>query len=37
MTDELDVLALSDEVDRDSKSGALSKALLLHRNTLYGV
>ncbi|MBU2068789.1 MAG: hypothetical protein KKE08_19560 [Gammaproteobacteria bacterium] len=37
MTDELDVLALSEEVDQDSKSGVLSKVLLSHGNTLYGV
>ena len=36
MTDELDVLALSEEVDLDSKSGSLSKALLSDGNTLYG-
>lgn len=37
MTDQLDVLALSEEVDRDSKSGALSKKLLSQGNKLYGI
>lgn len=37
MTNQLDVLALSEEVDRDSKSGALSKKMLSQGNTLYGI
>lgn len=36
MTDQLDVLALSEEVDRDSKSGVLNRKLLSQGNTLYG-
>ena len=37
MTDELDVLALSEEVERESNSGVLSKKLLSQGNTLYGI
>tara|TARA_R110001583_G_C5639267_1_gene407747 strand:- start:1853 stop:2062 length:210 start_codon:yes stop_codon:yes gene_type:complete len=37
MIDKIDILALSKEVDRDSKSGALSEELLLKGETLYGV
>jgi len=37
MTDQLDVLALSEEVERDSNSGVLSKKLLSQGNTLYGI
>lgn len=36
MTSELDVLALSEEVERDSQSGALSQELLSQGQTLYG-
>ena len=36
MTIQLDVLALSDEVDRDSQSGKLSRELLAQGQTLYG-
>lgn len=36
MTKNLDVLALSEEVERDSQSGKLSHELLAQGQTLYG-
>lgn len=36
MTKNLDVLALSEEVERDSQSGKLSRELLAQGQTLYG-
>ncbi|MEH8018966.1 hypothetical protein MN202_17115 [Rheinheimera muenzenbergensis] len=36
MTKNLDVLALSEEVERDSQSGQLSRKLLAQGQTLYG-
>ena len=36
MASELDVLALADEINRDSQSGKLSRELLVQGNTLYG-
>ncbi|MEH8019545.1 hypothetical protein MN202_20105 [Rheinheimera muenzenbergensis] len=36
MTNKLDVLALSEEVARDSQSGKLSRNLLAKGQTLYG-
>tara|TARA_R110001583_G_scaffold192040_1_gene358130 strand:+ start:11715 stop:11939 length:225 start_codon:yes stop_codon:yes gene_type:complete len=37
MNSALDVMALSEEVERDSQSGKLSKDLLVQGNTLYGI
>jgi|TARA_R110001606_G_scaffold399177_1_gene581325 hypothetical protein len=36
MTNVIDVLALSEEVEHDSKSGKLSRKLLTQGQTLYG-
>lgn len=36
MTNQLDVMALSEEVERDSQSGHLSRELLAQGQTLYG-
>lgn len=36
MTNKLDVLALSEEVERDSQSGYLSRELLTQGQGLYG-
>ena len=36
VTKNLDVLALSEEVERDSQSGKLSRGLLAQGQTLYG-
>lgn len=36
MTNKLNVLALSEEVERDSQSGKLSRELLAQGQTLYG-
>lgn len=36
MTNKLDVLALSEEVERDSQTGKLSRELLAQGQTLYG-
>ena len=36
MTKNLDVLALSEEVERDNQSGQLSRELLAQGQTLYG-
>jgi hypothetical protein len=36
MMSELDVLALANEVERDSRTGKLSRELLAQGNTLYG-
>lgn len=37
MTYQLEVLALSEEVERDSQSGKLSHELLSYGQTLYGI
>lgn len=37
MIDDIDILALSKEVERDSQSGALRKELLEKGETLYGI
>lgn len=36
MTNKLDILALSEEVERDSQSGKLSRELMAKGQTLYG-
>ncbi|GAC31725.1 hypothetical protein [Paraglaciecola polaris] len=37
MIDDIDILTLSEEIERDSQSGALRKKLLKKGETLYGV
>jgi hypothetical protein len=37
MIDDIDIMALSEEIERDSQSGALRKELLAKGETLYGI